>query len=88
MLLSRPSVGSVILFKYENPSWIFWGLQNCEAILHVAKSPLHGLFNSFQVRKSLRGFFLDRRFARQISGVLSRPSMGSLIFIKYENPTP
>jgi len=50
-LLSRPSLGSLILFKYENPSWIFLGLQNRYAILHVAKSPIHGLFNSFQVRK-------------------------------------
>ena len=51
MLLSRPSMGSVILFKYENPSWIFGGLQNRYAILHAAKSPILGLFNSFQVRK-------------------------------------
>ena len=29
-------------------------------------------------------FFLDRRFARQISGLLSRPSIGSLILFKYE----
>ncbi len=51
MLLSRPSLGLVIFIKYENPSWIFWGLQNHHAILHVAKPPLHRLFNSFQVRK-------------------------------------
>jgi hypothetical protein len=38
-------------------------------------------------KKSIRGFFLDRRFARQISGLLSRPSMGFVIFIKYENPS-
>ena len=51
MLLSRPSMGSLILFKYENPSWIFLGLQNRYAILHVAKPPIHGLCNFYQVRK-------------------------------------
>jgi len=35
-------------------------------------------------KKSLRGFFLYRRFAMQISGLLSRPSMGSVIQIKNE----
>ncbi|HAM78345.1 MAG TPA: hypothetical protein DCP61_04085 [Treponema sp.] len=34
--------------------------------------------------KSLRGFFWDCKIATQFCMLLSRPSMGSLIFIKYE----
>ena len=70
------------------PPWRFLGLQNCEAILHVAKSPLLGLFNFYQVRKSIRGFFRDCKIATQFCMLLSRPSVGSLILFKYEkSPT-
>ena len=67
--------------------WIFFGSEICKANLRGAKPPLHGLFNFYQVRKSLRGFFWDCRIATQFCMLLSRPSMGSLIFIKYENPS-
>jgi hypothetical protein len=80
--LRRPSNRAYVPKKI--PPWIFFGSEICKANLRGAKSPIHGLFNFYQVRKSLRGFFWDCRIATQFCMLLSRPSMGSLIFIKYE----
>ncbi len=53
--------------------WIFYGLQNCNAILHVAKSPSMDFYELASTsKKSIHGFCQDCRIARQFCMLLSR----------------
>ena len=55
---------------------------------HPPRQRLRGPSNrAYGPEKSIRGFFWDCRIATQFCRLLSRPSLGSLIFIKYENPS-
>ena len=70
--------------------WIFFGLQNCKAILHAAKPPIHGLFTNWHVRakKYIHVFCQDCRIAMQFCMLLSRhPWLFTNWQVRAKNPS-
>ncbi len=67
----RPSMAAYVAPKKILP-WIFFGLQNRGAILHVAKPPSMARYGLARKRKSFRGFSGDCRIAGRFCTLLSR----------------